>query len=70
MKDIEDYKEEYTKTMVKALEILSGSIVDWTSWKIGTRSIFRLIGLSQVLDNRDYALLHLVKNTMVYYLLY
>ena len=67
--DNDDCKERHAKTAVKAPETFSGSIADWTPWKIGTRSIFGLMGLTQVLDDRDYALLHPVKNTTVCHLL-
>ena len=70
MTDIEDYKERYTKTIVKAPDAFLGSIADWTSWKIGTRSIFGLMGLTQISDDREYVLSHPIKNTTVYHLLY
>ena len=66
---MEDYKDRYAKTTVKAPDAFSGSIADWTSWKIGTRSIFGLMGLTQILDDREYALSHPIKNTTVYHLL-
>ena len=69
IKDNNDYKERYVKTAVKAREAFSGSISDQTLWKIRTRSIFGLMGLIQVLDDRNYALLYPVKNTLVYHLL-
>ena len=63
----DDYWERYAKTSVKAPEAFSGAIGDWTPWKIGTRSIFGLIGLTRILDDREHALRHPVKNATVYH---
>ena len=65
----EVHLEKYGKASIKSPDPFSGEISDWTAWKVGTRSSLGLMGLTQVLDNRDYALKNTVKNTMVYHLL-
>ena len=67
--DNDDCRERHAKTSVKAPEAFSGSIGDWTPWKISTRSIFGFMGLTQILDDRDHALRHPVKNTTVHHFL-
>ena len=56
-------REMHAKTSVKVPEEFSGSIGDWSPWNIGTRSIFGLMGLTRILDDRGHALWHPVKIT-------
>ena len=66
----EEHLERHAKASVKSPEPFFGDIGDWTAWKIGTCSSLGLMSLTQALDDRNYDARHVVKNTMVYHMLF
>ena len=65
----EQLSRGFARTSVHPPKSFSGHIKDWTARKTSTRSIFGLMGLLEVIDDRQHAEINPAKNTTAYHLL-